>query len=1577
MTADEVGRGILRIGTSMAPTNRSRDPSRRRPQLAVDRLEPRQMLAGDVEGFVGPLEVDPESAGPLPPVLAGSGLTAGGTLFPASLGLPDLQAKAVLQLHDQTASSTTLSNTVVTMTGKSELWITGSTNPVTGSTFQLDSADAWLFFPGIKPSVVNATILGQVRVGGLPAVHGSNARVVQYATGTVVIPHAPSFRPLEVFTGPNFTGEAVALEQYTYHDSPARLGTMHQAISSFRLARGYMATFATESNGSGRSRVYVAQDHDLDVSFLPGELDNAVQFVRVLPWRWVSKKGTSDLGADPLDAAWRYNWNNNLESTLDWEYVPIRQQRYWPSMPVSKTNVTHILGFNEPDNPVEDAYESLGRGSVDAAIAFWPQMLSTGLRVGSPAVTDGGKAWLYEFMDKAIAANLRVDYIAIHNYQANHTASSLSNWLKDIYDRYRLPIWVTEFNNGANWTAAPDPTLQQNADWVASITEMFDTTPWIERYSIYSNVEDVRKMIDSSGGLTPAGIVYRNNPSPIGYVQDLPAAAATSGRRVSRLAFEGDTTDGSGLGNNAQLVGAPEFVVGRQGQALRFDGTSTFLRLPANVVGGSSFSFAAWVHWEGGGNWQRIFDFGNGTSSYLFLTPSNGSSLRFGIRNGGSEQRVETAPLPVGQWTHVAITLGGGVARLYLNGSQVAVNASVTITPGGIDPTRNFLGDSQFAADPLFRGVLDEVLITDTPLTAAQVAGLAANQPPRFTAATITAATAVRGTPLAGNLTGQAVDPDGDPLVFAKASGPAWLTVAADGTYGGTLPASAAGIQEFVVTATDSKGSIGSTTLVVPVAEVYWRGDLNGVWTAASGGNTNWASDPAGAIDAGRLPDAATDAVFAAGSATNLPSVTLGGDVAVRGVRITSGSGVTLRGTSSLTLGAGGVELAAGGGASSILTTGQVVLAAPQTWVLANDFTVTSAITGAASLAKSGAGTLQLLGTNTATGGTSIGGGTLRIGNGGTTGSIVGDVVNNGQLLVDRSSELVLSGRISGTGSLTKWSGGRLVLGSPNTYSGGTTIGSDAGPGVLRATANAALGSGPVVIGPNGNGTTARLELAGDIALGNAVSLPLRNNATVAIQNVGGTNALTGTITLAVGGSSAVIQSDAGRLTVGGITSAAGGSRTVTLQGSGDGRIAGVVSNGTGTVGLTKTGLGTWTLSAANTYSGDTTIVAGTLALDGPNRIADGSALVLSGGTFSTGGFSETVARLSLLGDATLDLGAAASTVRAVTAGAFTAGRTLAIVNWTADADRVFIGSTAALTPAQLGQITINGRAVGQTATGEIVPLAPPDLIVTVGPGDSATAAAFAGDGRLIKRGEGTLVIDQPNSHSGGTIVEAGTVEIRALAALGSGRLEVRAGATVRLGIGLASVPLAGLDLALGAALDVGTGGLDIAAGGADEASLRSWVVAGRGGGDWRGSSGIRSSDAALAATSRTIGYEVRPDGSARLLFTAIGDLDLDRDVDAFDLIRMNAGGRYGTDQASSWSQGDVTYDGRATVFDLVGINSAGTYGAGSVQERPAAFATAAEPPPAESDLEAGRLVAFSQIAAGGWRDAADDDDDG
>src|ERR1700736_6236238 len=86
--------------------------------------------------------------------------------------------------------------------------------------------------------------------------------------------------------------------------------------------------------------------------------------------------------------------------------------------------------------------------------------------------------------------------------------------------------------------------------------------------------------------------------------------------------------------------------------------------------------------------------------------------------------------------------------------------------------------------------------------------------------------------------------------------------------------------------------------------------------------------------------------------------------------------------------------------------------------------TIAAPIVGAGSLDKTGDGVLALTGENTYLGGTTISAGTLQIGNGGTTGSIVGDVTNNGSLVFNRSDVVSFSGNISGTGSLSQLGNG-------------------------------------------------------------------------------------------------------------------------------------------------------------------------------------------------------------------------------------------------------------------------------------------------------------------------------------------------------------------------------------------------------------------------------------------------------------------------------------------------------------------------------------------------------------------------
>jgi Concanavalin A-like lectin/glucanases superfamily/Ricin-type beta-trefoil lectin domain-like len=204
---------------------------------------------------------------------------------------------------------------------------------------------------------------------------------------------------------------------------------------------------------------------------------------------------------------------------------------------------------------------------------------------------------------------------------------------------------------------------------------------------------------------------------------------------VARYGFEGDASDSSGNANHATTFGSPVFASGQYGSSLNLNGTSQYAMAPAGIMASvTNFTIAAWVNWNGGGAWQRIFDFGNDTSQYMFLTPSSGSgTLRFAISTNGSapgaEQILEVAPLPAGQWRHVAVTRNGNTARLYTNG-VAAVSGTVTIAPASFNPALNYLGGSQYPADPLFNGRLDEMFIYNYALSGTEITRLAANQPP-------------------------------------------------------------------------------------------------------------------------------------------------------------------------------------------------------------------------------------------------------------------------------------------------------------------------------------------------------------------------------------------------------------------------------------------------------------------------------------------------------------------------------------------------------------------------------------------------------------------------------------------------------------------------------------------------------------------------------------------------------------------------------------------------------------------------------------------------------------------------------
>ncbi len=201
-------------------------------------------------------------------------------------------------------------------------------------------------------------------------------------------------------------------------------------------------------------------------------------------------------------------------------------------------------------------------------------------------------------------------------------------------------------------------------------------------------------------------------------------------------AFENNFQDTSGSGRNGTTSGNPAFVNGPTGfgMAVELDGDGDFITLPIGSLISSltDSSFTAWVNWTGtGGAWQRVFDFGSGETVNMFLSPNaGGTSTRFAITINGSadeDQSTLSGALAAG-WHHLAVTIDptNTTHTLYIDGKAAAQNAEARYTPSDLgQTTQNWLGLSQYAADPFFVGSLDEFCIYDRVLTESEVRFLA------------------------------------------------------------------------------------------------------------------------------------------------------------------------------------------------------------------------------------------------------------------------------------------------------------------------------------------------------------------------------------------------------------------------------------------------------------------------------------------------------------------------------------------------------------------------------------------------------------------------------------------------------------------------------------------------------------------------------------------------------------------------------------------------------------------------------------------------------------------------------------
>lgn len=224
---------------------------------------------------------------------------------------------------------------------------------------------------------------------------------------------------------------------------------------------------------------------------------------------------TSQLGAH-----WMYSWGNVMRDEIpeNVEFVPM----FWGRGSVNQENldrvkqmaadgdIKFVMGFNEPDG-VEQA-----NMTVDEAIALWPSLEELGVPLVSPATINPNNAWMQEFMQRAEAEGLRVDYVAVHHYGGANVLSFI-NKLKDTYQAYNRPIWITEFAV-ADWNAtSPASNRYSEAEVMAFMDEALkalDDIEWVHRYAWFDGLQaplHTSALFDEDVNITPVGQLYANH----------------------------------------------------------------------------------------------------------------------------------------------------------------------------------------------------------------------------------------------------------------------------------------------------------------------------------------------------------------------------------------------------------------------------------------------------------------------------------------------------------------------------------------------------------------------------------------------------------------------------------------------------------------------------------------------------------------------------------------------------------------------------------------------------------------------------------------------------------------------------------------------------------------------------------------------------------------------------------------------------------------------------------------------------------------------------------------------------------
>jgi autotransporter-associated beta strand protein len=439
---------------------------------------------------------------------------------------------------------------------------------------------------------------------------------------------------------------------------------------------------------------------------------------------------------------------------------------------------------------------------------------------------------------------------------------------------------------------------------------------------------------------------------------------------------------------------------------------------------------------------------------------------------------------------------------------------------------------------------------------------------------------------------------------------------------------------------------------------------------------------------------------------------------------------------------------------------------------------------GAVNVSTSSASTTTFTGTNTYTGGTTITNASLRIGNGGTTGSIVGNVVfNSAALDFDRSDTYTFGGVISGDGAVFQFGSGTTILTGSNTYTQATEIFN----GTLSVSSDANLGapSADYIYIDNATlETTGTMTIARSIEFGSTSTISTDAGTTLTLTgqvNGYGAGSLTkagdGTLVLATDitdlGADTTIA--AGTLQLGNGATAGSINGNVTNEGtlafnrSDTLTFDGVIS-GSGSVD--QIGPGTTVLSGNNLYTGGTRLGGGTLSVSSLGNLGTTGGLTFDGGVLeNTASF--TLDQPGVLNSSGGTLQTDADLIWSApitgTGGLTKTGPGSLILS--DDLNDYHGGTTIAGGSLQIGDNGATGSLTGDVVNNGTLAFAKTNTL--------SFGGLISGSGMVTQSGTGTTVLTGNNTYTGATNINAGTLRVNGDQSAATGLVTVASGATL------------------------------------------------------------------------------------------------------------------------------------------------------------------------------------------------------